>query len=162
MEPKWSHNGSQIRPNTYRGRSQSVPKKVTKIEPENRAKREPKTTPKIAKNHEKRVSKNEVHHRRSPGAPQGRSWRHFGSHFNDFLMYFGVSPCVFNVFHAKINVFPCVYADLTLCFFSVFGNGGFILFFNVSGILGGLASEKESERTSERASESEREKDRPR
>ena len=75
-------------------------------------------------------------------------------------MYFGVSPCVFNVFHAKINVFPCVYADLTLCFFSVFGNGDFTIFLSVSSILGGLASEKKSERTSERASESERERER--
>ena len=126
MEPKWSHNGAQIRPNTYRGRSQSVPKKVTKIDPENRAKREPKRTPKITKNHEKRVSKNEVHHRRAPGAPQGRYWSHFGSNFGDFLVYVNVFPCVFNVFHAKINVFPCVYADLTLCFFS--GNCDFTFF----------------------------------
>ena len=160
MEPKWSQNGSQIRPNTYRGRSQSVPKKVTKIDPENRAKREPKMSPKIRKNHEKRVSKNEVHHRRAPGAPQGRYWRHFGSHFNDFLMYFGVFPCVFNVFHVKINVFPRVYADLTLRFL-VFLGMAILLFFKVfQASLGDWPAKKRArERASEQARARERERE---
>ena len=83
------------------------------------AKRGAKRTPQIVKNHEKRVSKNEVDHRRAPGAPQGRYWSHFGSHFGDFLVYFSVSPCVYYVFRMKIDVSSCVYDDLTLRF-SVF------------------------------------------
>ena len=53
-ELKLSQNEVQIRPKTSRGRSQSVPKKVSKIVPENQGKREPKRTPQIVKNHEKR------------------------------------------------------------------------------------------------------------
>ena len=101
---------------------------MSKNDLENLAKREPKRIPQIFKNHEKRVSKNEVHHRRGPGAPQGRYCSHFGLNFGDFLVYFSVFSCVFNVFHMKINVFPCVYDDLTLRFFSVFGNGDFTSF----------------------------------
>ena len=47
--------------------------------------------------------------------------------------------------------------------FLVFLGMAILLFFvSVSGIFGGLASEKESERTNERASESERERERER
>ena len=88
---------------------------------------------------QKRVSKNEVDHRRAPGAPQGRYWSHFGTHFGDFFVYFSVSPCVFNVFHVKIDVFPCVYDDLTLRFFRVFGNCDFTMFELVSCILRNLS-----------------------
>ena len=128
MEPKLSQHGAKIHPKTSRGRSQSAPEKVSKIDTEIGANREPKWTPKIVKNHEKRVSKNKVDHRRAPGAPQGRYWSHFGSHFSDLLVYFGVFPCVFKVFHVKIDVFPCVYDDLTLRFFRVLGMVILLLF----------------------------------
>ena len=121
MEPKLSQNWYQIRPKTAGGRSQSGPEKVSKNDTEIGAKREPKWDPKIAKNREKRVSKSKVDHRRAPGPPQGRYWSHFGSHFGDFLVYFNVSPCVFNVFHVQIDVFPCVYDDLALRFLRILG-----------------------------------------
>ena len=53
---------------------------------------------------------------------------HFGFNFGDLLVYFCVFPCVFSVFHMKINVFPRVYEDLTLRFFGVFGKGDFTSF----------------------------------
>ncbi len=98
-EPTWSQNGVKIRPKPSQGRSKSAPEKVSKNDTEISANRGQTWTPKIVKNHEKRVSKNEVDHRRAPGAPQGRYWSHLGGHFDDFLMYFSVFPCVYYVFH---------------------------------------------------------------
>ena len=109
--PIYTQNEAKIEP-TWVPKVRRRPEVVPRIG----RKREPKWDPKIAKNHEKSVSKNKVDHRRFPGPPQGRYWSHFGTHFCDFLVYFNVSPRVFNAFHMKIDVFPCVYDDLTLHF----------------------------------------------
>ena len=53
--------------------------------------------------------------------PQGHPRVPSGSHFNDFLTYFRVFPCVYYDFRVKTNVSPCVFHDLTLCFFVVLG-----------------------------------------
>ena len=120
-EPKWSHNGPQIRPKTFRGRSKSAPGKESKNDTEIGAKREPKWRPKRhPKSSKKGVQKRGRSHRRVPRAPQGRFWDDFGSHFGDFLMYFSVSPCVYYVFRAKSDVFPRVCDDLTLRFLYLF------------------------------------------
>ena len=76
------------------------------------------------------------------------------SHFNDFLMYFGVFPCVFNAFHVKINAFPRIYADLALRFL-VFLGMTILLFFKVyQASLGDWPSKKRArERASSRARE---------
>ena len=77
-----------------------------------------------------------------------------------FLVYFGVPPCVFNVFYVKISVFPHVYADLILRFLVFFGMVILLSFKVFQASLGDWPAKKESERRSERASESERERER--
>ena len=129
IEPKWSQNGARIQPKTVRGRSKSVPEKVLKNSPEIGAKREPKWSPKVTKNRQKRVSKNEVDHRRAPGAPPGRYWTHFGTNFGDFFMCFSVFLCVYYDFLMKMCIFSCVCEDPALFFLRVLGMGFFRVFF---------------------------------
>ena len=164
MKPKFNQNVVKIRPKPSQGRSKSGPEKVSKNDTEISANRGQTWTPKIVKNHEKRVSKNEVDHRRAPGAPQGRYWSHFGGHFDDFLMYFSVFPCVYYVFHVKIYVFPCVYDDLTLRFFVFFERANLLVFFCVLSILRKRPAkiERENERASKRQRENERDRERMR
>ena len=160
MESKWSQNGSQIRPKTPRGRSKSAPEKESKNDSEIGAKREPKWRPKGIHNLSKKVSKNEVDHRRAPRAPQGRLWDDIGSIFGDFLVHFCVFPCVYYVFRVESDVFPRVYEDSTLRFFRIFWKGQIASFF-VLGLRRNRPA-KRDERASEQARARERERARAR
>ena len=75
MEPKWNHNGAKIRPKAFPGGSGSGPENDVKIEPKNKAKREPKWSPNGKQNPTKidsgRGPEAEVPPQGSPRRPKG-------------------------------------------------------------------------------------------
>ena len=126
MVPKWSQNGSQIRPMTRQGRSKSAPEKVSKNDFKIGAKKEPQLTPDGTQNRSKKGSRNEVGAGRAPRASQDRFWDDFGSYFNALLVHFGVSLLRFSCANRR---FPMCVVTIRLYVFSYFLQGLFCFIF---------------------------------